>query len=123
MGVSAFVKKCGKSNRVEDQILSYVKENFDQPDLSVAKIAENLGMNPSYLSSKYGKVKGYGILETINRLRCAESTELLRLTDNKIEKISFLVGYTNVHSYIRVFKKYYKCTPTQYRQTYAEKNR
>ena len=50
-------------------------------------------------------------------LRMQKAKELLKTTTFKIYEISEMVGYRNVESFNRVFKKYYEISPLQYRKT------
>lgn len=109
------------ANRIEDRVMHYIEENYSDGELSVAKIAEHFNLNVAYLSSVFKKATGVGMLEKINRLRCDKSAELLIRTQKNISKIAADVGYDNVHTYIRAFKKYYSITPTQYRSKRGRK--
>lgn len=42
--------------------------------------------------------------------------ELLNKTGYNIGQISYKLGYQNMESFLRAFKKVYGCTPTQYRK-------
>ena len=103
------------SNSLENSVMGYIRENYHDPNLSVSKIAEFCGLNPYYLSATIKSKSGYGILESINKVRCAHAAELLTSTHQSVQSISAAVGYTNSHTFIRLFKKYYGCTPSQYR--------
>lgn len=46
-----------------------------------------------------------------------KAKELLKTTTFKIYEIAEMVGYRNVESFNRVFKKYYGISPLQYRKT------
>ena len=95
--------------------MNYIEENYTDTNLNVAKIAESLKMNSTYLSSAFKKTANVGVLERLNKFRCEKSTVLLSETDRNINEIALEVGYSSVHTYIRIFKKYFFMTPTQYR--------
>lgn len=111
-----FINDQTDENDLESQIRTFIEENYCDSNLNVAMIAEHFDINVTYLSSFFKKNHGCGILETINKLRCDKSTALLTGTNNKIEDIAKSVGYTNSYTYMRVFKKYYFMTPTEYRK-------
>lgn len=113
--IREFVDDKAGINHLEDRIMKYIEENYSDSELSVAKIADHFNLNVAYLSSVFKKITNCGMLEKINKLRCDKSAQLLLGTRKKISDIAEEVGYMNVHTYIRVFKKYYFITPTQYR--------
>jgi AraC-like DNA-binding protein len=102
-------------NNLEHGVMEYIEENYHDPDLSISKIAEYYNLNPYYLSATIKEKSGYGIVERINRARCVHAAEMLKSTRQTVKDISAASGYTNIHTFIRVFKKYYGCTPAQYR--------
>ena len=100
---------------LEKRVMRYIEDNYTDTNLNVAKIAESLKMNSAYLSSAFKKTANVGVLERLNKFRCEKSTTLLSETDRNINEIALEVGYSSVHTYIRIFKKYFFMTPTQYR--------
>lgn len=56
-----------------------------------------------------------GMLEYINKQRINLASELLLKTNYSVNTISDKVGYLNVNSFIRVFKKIMGTTPSKYR--------
>jgi two-component system response regulator YesN len=40
---------------------------------------------------------------------------LLAGSDLNINEIAYKIGYQNVESFVRIFRKFQKCTPTDYR--------
>lgn len=113
--VRGFVEGNGSADYLEKRIVDYIEQNYADQNLNVSKIAEHFKMNATYLSSTFKKSAKIGVLEKINKFRCEKSTELLAKTGNTVNDIAEMVGYSSVHTYIRIFKKYYFQTPTQYR--------
>jgi len=52
-------------------------------------------------------------------IRMEASKERLADRKLKISEIAEAVGYTNIHSFLRTFKKYTGMTPTEYRELIA----
>ena len=95
----------------------------EQPDqqhykeeLSVPQIADVVGLNPVYLSRLFKLDTGKTLSEYLNCYRTECSLALLTDTADTIQSISQKVGYSDVRSYIRFFKKYYDVTPSEYRR-------
>ena len=85
-------------------------------ELSVPQIADVVGLNPVYLSRLFKLDTGKTLSEYLNCYRTECSLALLTDTADTIQSISQKVGYSDVRSYIRFFKKYYDVTPSEYRR-------
>ncbi|MGB4429398.1 MAG: PocR ligand-binding domain-containing protein [Thermacetogeniaceae bacterium] len=49
--------------------ISYIKDNYSSPDLSLEKIAGHCHISPSYLSRIFKKKMGFSLTEQVNRTR------------------------------------------------------
>lgn len=61
--------------------------------------------------------------EYVNGLRMRRAKQLLTSLHLKIQEIASAVGYQNVNSFIRMFKRYSGMTPGEYRKKHAPFNR
>ncbi|GGD47266.1 response regulator transcription factor [Paenibacillus nasutitermitis] len=99
---------------VISQVQHYVLHNL-AGDLSLNRIAEMVGHNPSYLSRLYKRITGEGISEFIMAVRIKKTQELLRENKLKISEISKAVGFLSEQSFYRFFRKVTNLTPQEYR--------
>lgn len=97
------------------QTVLFIEQNYTH-DISLDDIAKNVHLSPNYLSNIFKTERGDTIFDTITGLRMNQATHLLVTTEMQIKEISISVGYNNVQSFIRYFKKYYGLTPEQYRK-------
>lgn len=97
------------------QAISYIQQHYRE-ELSVPQIADAVGLNPVYLSRLFKLDTGKTLSEYLNCYRTKCSLALLTDTADTIQSISQKVGYSDVRSYIRFFKKYYDATPSEYRR-------
>ncbi len=97
------------------QAISYIQQHYRE-ELSVPQIADAVGLNPVYLSRLFKLDTGKTLSEYLNCYRTECSLALLTDTADTIQSISQKVGYSDVRSYIRFFKKYYDATPSEYRR-------
>ena len=102
--------------RIQQQVLEFVEQNYSNSQLTVASIAEYMGLHPTYLSTTFKEKTGVRLLDYIMQYRIRKAKSLL-IRDNKssIEEIANQVGYDNLRTFVRVFKKYEGVTPAQYR--------
>lgn len=106
--------------RIHDQsqilitIHHYIKHHLED-DLSLTRIAQEVSLNPSYLSRWYKRITGKGISDYIHDRRIERSKELLLGSACKMHEISAKVGFSDQHYFYRFFKKATGCTPQEYR--------
>ena len=95
-------------------MLEYVKEHYKE-DLSLNELSYQLQLSPSYLSSIFKEYHHDTFLEYLNRYRIAQAKPLLLQTEESVTSVAQQVGYTNVNTFIRIFKKEEGVTPGQFR--------
>jgi AraC-like DNA-binding protein len=93
---------------------------WQDPDLTLVKLARKLGTNTSDLSRAINEGLGLNFNELINRLRVdAVKAALLTAQPNPAEAglldIAFAAGFSSKASFNRSFKLYTGQTPSQYR--------
>jgi two-component system response regulator YesN len=84
--------------------MRYVEACCTQP-LSLERVAEQVHLNPSYLSTIFKKQTGQNFSDYLISCRINEAKRLLRESNLKIAQISFAVGYTDNKHFSKVFTK------------------
>lgn len=77
-----------------------------------AKVA---GLEPAYFSRVFQRTTGLTFSEWSARVRVEEAKSMLRVLDASITSIAVSVGYTDVTTFERVFRRIERVTPRQYR--------
>lgn len=106
----------GLMSKCAYRIQHYIELHFQEPDLSVNKLAASLNFTSAYLCQVFKKEKGTTINAYINAFRIGKATELLKNPDVKLFEVSYLVGYSNSNYFSRQFKKHIGMTPTEFRK-------
>lgn len=102
-----------------EKIMHIIEKEYNNPDLSNATIAEQLSINPQYLSRLVKNNTGRGLPELISERRVAEAKKMLKF-GMKVENVSQSTGFSNIRNFRRVFVKYTGITPQEYKQGVAE---
>ncbi|WP_167859137.1 helix-turn-helix transcriptional regulator [Paenibacillus cymbidii] len=108
-----------KREKNPDPIIRFVTEHLNDhldTDVSLDWLAEKLNLSAGYLSTYFKEKTGSNYLEYVNQLRIDRAKLLLQSYNMRIQQISEKIGYTNVNSFIRMFKKYTGITPGEYRK-------
>ncbi len=99
----------------------YIEAHYMDHDLSVQQLAIKFKLSFSFLSKVYKQKNGIGVLEVINACRIRHAKELLlQEPELSLAQIAERVGYGNVQTMLRVFKKSEEQTPGQYRAEKGE---
>ena len=85
-------------------------------ELSLKKLAEEININPSYLSDLFKKATGCTITEHINIQRINRARHMLKETSLQVQTVAQYCGIQDVNYFAKVFKKYTGQTPMQYRK-------
>jgi two-component system response regulator YesN len=116
--ITDYIVQQNRNNEKMDQVIAYMNENYTM-DLSLDMIAEQVNLNSTYLSRVFKQYTGQTIVEYLTVKRLEDSKEQLLDSHLNIKEIAQSIGYNNINSYIRYFKKYEGITPGEYRKNYA----
>lgn len=83
---------------------------------SVDDICYNLNISRTYFHRLYREAFGVTCIQDVIRSRIDYACELLKNTDLSISEISEKCGYDNDSYFMRQFRQYKYCTPSEYRQ-------
>lgn len=103
----------------QDPIIQFVQSYMEEhlaDDLSLDGLADKLNISRGYLSTYIKEKMGINFSEYLNQLRIQKAKEMLGEIDIKIHDIATSLGYQNVNSFIRMFKRYSGVTPGEYRK-------
>ena len=98
-----------------ENILNYVKDNFTSPELSEKDIAEKYFISVTHFCRLFKERVGCTFSDYICTKRMEEACRQLK-TDKSVEEIARAVGYTDVSSLRKLFKRICGVTPTEYRK-------
>ena len=90
------------------------RELTDPPTLE--ELGREFHLSPYYLAHLFKDVTGYSIKNYHLLCRIAATRELLEVTDLSITDICARVGFADMSSLSRYFKREMGCTPSQYRK-------
>ena len=99
---------------VINKIKYAIEKNFHK-NISLKQASEIVCLSPKYISRIFKEHTGVGFNEYKLELKVTRAKELLQGTDLNINQISDRIGYMNVESFIRIFKRITGYTPTSYR--------
>lgn len=96
------------------QIVALTEEEFRDPDLSIAGIAERLSYHPKYLSHLFKKRTGVGYSEYLRSVRLKYATALFDRGIDSVKNVALLSGFSDPLYFSRVFKESIGIPPKEY---------
>jgi AraC-like DNA-binding protein len=94
-------------------------ELYKKPDLSLKMAAQELGTNEKYLSQAINEGGVDNFNTFVNRFRVQEAQKIIiegSTKDLSIEELGFMVGFTNRHTFSRVFSQLAGITPSEFKR-------
>lgn len=109
-------KKRSHNTLLKEEIIAYLEDHLDDAGISLSGLSLAFNVNASYLSKFFREQTGENLNEYLNMRRVEKAKLLLVQNGDTVNEISEKCGFTNVNTFIRVFKKYEGITPGQFRQ-------
>lgn len=102
-------------HKLVEQMLTIINDNY-QKDLSLSEVAEKLSVSTSYLSRLFKEKLHKNFKEYLTEYKIKKAKELLSDIGLSIHEVALKVGYNNPMQFTRMFKKYERITPAEYRE-------
>jgi YesN/AraC family two-component response regulator len=98
-----------------ERVLEYI-EKTPLPQITLKDVANNVHMNPSYLSQLFKLQLNKKFVDYITELRIEEGKRLLQSTSLRMSEIADRVGYSDLAYFSNNFKKIVGCSPSDFRK-------
>lgn len=105
-----------------DQVLRYMEENY-MNNIGLNQIADELKVNPSYLSNLFHKKTGTTFIKYLIRLRILKAKELLSSTNLQVQKVAERVGYYSTRYFTKLFVETVGVYPSDFRNQHSQISR
>ncbi|MBP3962451.1 response regulator transcription factor [Paenibacillus lignilyticus] len=99
-----------------ERIHRFIAEHLGR-DLSLARIAEAVYFNPSYLSRFYKQLTGRTLSDYMNATRADAAQQMLEETQMKVNEIALRLGFESPSYFTAFFRKMTGSTPQEFRES------
>ena len=96
------------------RLSAFVRAHLEEP-ISLDRAAGVVGLEPKYLSAFFRQKAGLCYTEWLRGLRIQKAIELLDRSDQRITDLAFTVGFQDLRTFERWFKRSTGFTPRDYR--------
>ena len=97
-----------------DGIVQYIHNNFADPDLSIAKLADIFGFSRKYLSASFVKNMGQNFTDYLAKIRVEHAIKLHESENLSVAELAARCGYTDPFYFSKVFKRITGVSPSKY---------
>lgn len=101
-------------NRLK-RINEYIEKNYDRP-IALTDMANLIGLTETSFSRFFKNVTGRTFVSFLNEYRIQKACALLANKNTSITKVMELSGFIEPSHFSRIFKRYTKYTPREYRK-------
>lgn len=111
----------GKRYHQDERILQlqdWMDQHF-QENLSVADLAKQANLTERTLKRRFKAATNETPIHYLQHLRIESAKKRLESASDSVEAITHQVGYENIASFIRLFKRLTKMTPSAYRARFS----
>lgn len=103
-----------------DEVINYINNHLDSP-LNLTALASQFNYSEKQFRRLLLKKTGLLPKKYISSIKMKKACELLSLTDYTVEYVALSLGFTSIPQFMSTFKKVYKKTPTQFRNSQTNK--
>ncbi|NBJ68036.1 MULTISPECIES: response regulator [Clostridia] len=107
-------------NPIIQQAIALIKKNY-MKDIRLDWIADNVHLNPQYLSRLFKRTMNASYSEFLTSIRLEKAIDLLLNSDYPIYRIANEVGFSDASYFCKVFVHYKKMSPHKFRTRTANR--
>ena len=102
------------------EIITYIKLHYADQNMSLDVLSEQFHISKTHISRLFKENLQKTYLDYLAELRIAQARRLLKESNLSVRAIVESVGYVDIASFNRKFKKYHGISPTDYRKNYRQ---
>ncbi|GGF89155.1 hypothetical protein GCM10010912_37870 [Paenibacillus albidus] len=100
-----------------DQAKEYIRSHYEESDISIGKVCQQLHISTGYFSSIFKKEMKMTFVSYLLQIRLEAAKELLRSTELKAFEIAEKIGFADPNYFSFCFRKKYGQSPKEYKNS------
>ena len=101
-----------------NRLREYVEQGYSEP-IPLGKAANIAALESSYFSSYFHTKIGVTFTEWLCQVRIEKAIELVRASDLSITEIVYEVGFSDLRTFGRAFKKHTRIAPMEFKKFFV----
>lgn len=106
-------------NDLLSEILAYMNKSLAEP-VTIEEICHEFYISRSSLQALFKTHLNTSPKNYLLNIKLQKSKELIRQNQYTISEIAYMLGFSSIHYFSRLFKKYFNTTPSAYARKIAE---
>ncbi|MBU5615517.1 helix-turn-helix domain-containing protein [Psychrobacter sp. TAE2020] len=106
------------ADQLVKRVQDYIENNFQQP-LQVSQLAAMVNITTRTLNRRFQSAVAMRPIEYIQAVRIEQAKRLLESKDVSIKSLADQVGYSDISSFTRLFKRATALTPKEYQNKFS----
>jgi len=98
-------------------VFSYIEEHYTEK-IQVNDLASLIDITPCHFCRTFKQISKKTLIDYVNTVRLFKACDTLVGTLIPISEVAAICGFEDMNYFIRIFKKYYRVTPNQYRKSW-----
>ncbi len=98
------------------RVREYIEQNYSEP-ISLEKAAGIAALESSYFSSYFRAKVGITFTGWLRQFRVKKATELMKARDFSITEVAYELGFADLTTFGRAFKRYVLKTPREFKKS------
>lgn len=98
--------------------LIYINENYRDPELTIAKVANYANYSISYFTKMFKGYMSDTPIMYLNKLKTSDAKAYIIKGEKSLKEISFKSGYKNLSTFTEAFKSVHGITPSKFRKKF-----
>ncbi|RKJ22104.1 AraC family transcriptional regulator [bacterium D16-50] len=94
-------------------VLIYINHHLDEP-IYIQKLAYSINLSEKYFISFFKKTMGMTPTSYITQVKMKKALEYLHEQNYSVKEVSALVGYADIYTFSKAFKKTYGISPSNF---------
>jgi AraC-like DNA-binding protein len=100
-------------------IRSHVEQHFAEP-LCLKDLAKWAGWSEPHLCTEFRRVFGIPVFQFVLQLRVSQASYLLRDQNRRVGEIASAVGYSDIYTFSKMFKRHTGVSPKKFRELHLQ---
>lgn len=110
---SADLKMQKSANDITERIKTLLSESL-YGNITLAELSSELFFSKTYLKAVFKRSTGQTIMQYYTKMKLDEAKKLISENKYTFTDIAYKLGYSSLHYFSRLFKKYVSMSPTEY---------
>ncbi len=101
-----------------NSLRQYVEQSYSEP-ISLKKAPGIAALESSYFSSYFRAKVGITFTDWLRQVRIRKAMNLMKASDLSITEVTYEVGFGDLRTFERAFKRYTRRTPREFKKSVA----